>query len=199
MHNDLDRLLIRKHRGFYLKYFSLIHRVDVKSIAEIGVFRGKNAAVLRQEFPDAHLYLIDPWQPSISYLESGSAVAQKQNTYEEAFNHVSTFFEKDPKVSIIKKTAESAAPEVPNGLDLVFIDANHEYHQVKKDILTWKKKVRPGGILSGHNYSRIRLPGVKKAVDEVFDKNFHLGQDEVWLYTVPDGIKKFRTEEDSNL
>ena len=90
-------------------------------------------------------------------------IKEKQKTYNEAFEHVKTLFEKDPKVSLIKKTAERAAPEVPDDLDLVFIDANHEYHQVKKDILTWKKKVRPGGILSGHNYSRIRLPGVKKS------------------------------------
>ncbi|MCB1072935.1 MAG: class I SAM-dependent methyltransferase [Chlamydiales bacterium] len=184
MYNDLDRLLIRKHRGCYLKYLSLIHQIEVKSIVEIGVFRGKNAAVLRQEFPDAHLYLIDPWTPSTPYLESGSAVSEKQMTYDQAFDRVKALFEEDPKVTLIKKIAANATSEVPNNLDLVFIDANHEYHQVKEDILTWKEKVRPGGIISGHNYGRNRLPGVKKAVDEIFGENFFLGQDEVWLHII---------------
>lgn len=184
MYSDLDRLLIRKHRGCYLKYLALIHQIEVKSIVEIGVFRGKNAVVLRHEFPDAHLYLIDPWAPSTSYLESGSAVSEKQKIYDDALDRVQSIFEEDPKATVIKKLAANAAPEVPNNLDLVFIDANHEYHQVKEEILTWKDKVRPGGIISGHNYGRNRLPGVKKAVDEIFGDDFLLGQDEVWLHII---------------
>ena len=177
---ELDRLLIKKHRGCYLKILSLIYQIEIKSIVEIGVFRGKNAMILREEFPDAHLYLIDPWAPSWSYLTSGTAVSKKQEVFDEAYHRVKTLFENDPNVTLIKKTAEDAASSLPNDLDLVFIDANHDYHVVKNQILTWQKKVRPGGILSGHNYGRKRLPGVKEAVDELFGNDFLLGQDEVW-------------------
>ena len=68
------------------------------------------------------------------------------------------------------------------------------YTHVKQDILAWSKKVRIGGIISGHNYGRPHLPGVKQAVDELFKKDIYLGQDEVWAH-----IKKTCTEEDLNL
>lgn len=192
---ELDRLLIKKHRGCYLKVLSLIYQIEIKTIVEIGVFRGKNALILRKEFPHAHLYLIDPWATSTSYLTSGTAVSKKQEVFDEAYRRVKTLFENDPNVTLIKKTSEKAVPLLPNDLDLVFIDANHDYQVVKNQILTWQQKVRPGGILSGHNYGRKRLPGVKEAVDELFGNNFVLGQDEVWA-TIQG---KVRTEEDLNL
>ncbi|MCB1110707.1 MAG: class I SAM-dependent methyltransferase [Chlamydiia bacterium] len=194
MHEVLDRLLIRKHRGCFLKYLSLIYEIEIKTIVEIGVFRGKNAEVLRQEFPEAHLYLIDPWTPDSSYLTSGSAVSEDQVIYHKAKERTYRLFENDPHVTILEKPSLEAAPLVPSALDLVFIDANHAYASVKQDIVTWKPKIRPGGILSGHNYGRPRLPGVVQAVTECLP-SFHLGQDEVW-YSF---IEEKRTEEDSNL
>ena len=97
MKKHLDRLLIRKHRGCYLKYLSLIHQIEIKSIVEIGVFRGKNAAVLREEFPDAHLYLVDPWAPSPTYLKSGSAVSESQETYDNARACVESLLKMTPR------------------------------------------------------------------------------------------------------
>jgi len=182
MHNILDRLLIRNHRACYLKCISMIYEIEVKTIAEVGVFRGKNAEVLKQQFPNAHLYLIDPWVPTKEYLDSGSAVSDDLKVYEKAFERVLRLFEKDPNVTLIQKTAKEAASLIPNNLDLVFIDANHAYASVKEDILTYHPKVRSGGILSGHNYGRSRIPSVKQAVQELFNDNFILGQDEVWLH-----------------
>jgi len=183
MNETLDRLLIRKHRGCYLKYLSLIHEIEIRTIVEIGVYRGKNAEVLRKEFPDAHLYLIDPWAPDASYQASGSAVSEDQKVYDKARKRTYGLFENDPHVTIIEEPSHKAAPLVPDNIDLVFIDANHAYPSICQDITTWKPKIRSGGILSGHNFGRPRLPGVKKAVSELLP-TYHLGQDEVWYHFV---------------
>lgn len=58
-----------------------------------------------------------------------------------------------------------------DSIDFCFIDASHDYHSVKEDILAWRPKVKQGGILAGHDYSNAH-PGVIKAVNEMVP-NFH--------------------------
>lgn len=49
--------------------------------------------------------------------------------------------------------------------DLIFIDASHEYADVKRDITEATKAIHPGGILCGHDYGF--FSGVTDAVDEI--------------------------------
>jgi len=49
-------------------------------------------------------------------------------------------------------------------LDFVFIDASHEYEDVKNDINAWLPKVKMGGVIAGHDYP---WESVAKAVHEV--------------------------------
>lgn len=53
-------------------------------------------------------------------------------------------------------------------IDLVFIDGDHTYTQVKADIQSWLPHIKPGGILCGHDYGFEVWPGVKQAFDEEF-------------------------------
>jgi SAM-dependent methyltransferase len=43
-------------------------------------------------------------------------------------------------------------------LDFVYLDASHDYASVRSDLLSWYRKVRPGGIMAGHDY----LDGTQK-------------------------------------
>lgn len=40
-----------------------------------------------------------------------------------------------------------------NSLDFVYIDADHSYETTLEDITEWTKKVKPGGIVSGDDYT----------------------------------------------
>lgn len=51
-------------------------------------------------------------------------------------------------------------------LDFIFIDADHTYESVSKDLRGWHPKIKIGGIIAGHDYN---WDSVKKAVDEFFD------------------------------
>jgi hypothetical protein len=51
-------------------------------------------------------------------------------------------------------------------VDMVFIDADHSYDSVTRDILNYRPFVRKGGVLSGHDYSSV-WPGVRRAVDRL--------------------------------
>ena len=67
-----------------------------------------------------------------------------------------------------------AVADVRNdSLDFVFIDADHKYTSVCEDIREWSKKVRRGGIVSGHDYYKTRGEnlGVINAVNEYVAKH----------------------------
>ena len=47
-----------------------------------------------------------------------------------------------------------AVREIPDkSLDFVYIDAMHEFDPFTLDLICWSDKVRPGGIVAGHDYS----------------------------------------------
>lgn len=51
------------------------------------------------------------------------------------------------------KSDEVAQYIAANSLDYVYIDGDHRYKSVMRDIVVWWPKVRPGGILAGHDFS----------------------------------------------
>lgn len=55
--------------------------------------------------------------------------------------------------------------------DFVYIDACHKQQSVKQDINLWRKVIRPGGMLAGHDYIRAGGCGVVQAVDEFATSN----------------------------
>jgi hypothetical protein len=78
-------------------------------------------------------------------------------------------------------TSEEAAPKIPDGsLDFAYIDANHAYEYVKRDIELWWPKIRDGGMLAGHDYL---IPQVATAVANAnLSKEFHwLRIADVWV------------------
>lgn len=54
-------------------------------------------------------------------------------------------------------------------LDFAFLDGDHSYEGLKKDIEAWLPKVKKGGIIAGHDFSYNQYPGIIRAVQERFD------------------------------
>lgn len=67
---------------------------------------------------------------------------------------------------VTKESVEAARQFDDHSLAMVFIDGDHRHATVSIDIETWRHKVRPGGILAGHDYGRSR--GVTDVVNAVF-------------------------------
>lgn len=143
-----------KHRWEILS--DLIIKHNCKIIAEIGVSRGLNAlgVLIKCSSIIEKYYLIDP--------DLG-----------EVFDYKS-FESYQDKISFWKMTSQDSSLLIgENNFDLIFIDANHEYESVKKDIFYWKTKIRQGGILCGHDYlisDNDPSNGVAKAVKEKFEE-----------------------------
>ena len=77
-------------------------------------------------------------------------------------------------VELLCKDSSAASGEFPDRFfDLIYIDANHSYESVKKDIESWLPKLKMSGIIAGHDYDD-HWPGVVKAVDEKFRNRIEL-------------------------
>ena len=113
---------------------------------EIGVKFGNHAKRILNNLPIEKLYLIDPYD---NLVERGFFWKQEYNDcFNEAKNNLLQFKE---KIEFIKKKSEYASDNVPDNLDFVYIDGNHTYKYVKKDIELYYTKVKKGGVIGGHD------------------------------------------------
>jgi hypothetical protein len=71
------------------------------------------------------------------------------------------------KVHLIVGDSQEVAKTWSKVIDILYVDADHEYQPAKADILAWMGYVRSGGIIAGHDYCKT-FPGVVRAVDELF-------------------------------
>lgn len=124
--------------------------------AEIGVRRGANALTLFQKNPGLKLYCIDPWTP---YSRT------TQERQDRNFRHTQNVLAEYDAI-FIRKTSMDALSAIEDGaLDFVYIDGLHDFDNVMMDIIGWSKKVRLGGIVSGHDYIPLHNCGIIAAVN----------------------------------
>lgn len=137
--------------------------------AEIGVAKGVNSESILKELNVEKLYLIDIWEnyEKIDYVRS--------NIYQN-YKTVLKKFRKDKRVRIIKDFSMNSLHYIEdNSLDFVYIDANHIYKYVYRDIELWSKKVKWGGVVAGHDV--FNCSDVLEAVKDFCSKNkilFHI-------------------------
>jgi hypothetical protein len=114
--------------------------------AEIGTGEGKFSKKLCQE--SLKLYTIDPWKAYDEYCDPNG---QKwfDSLYEQAKKVLASY----PKCKLVRKTSMEAVKDFDDeSLDFVYIDANHQLKYIIEDLVEWTRKVRSGGIISGHDY-----------------------------------------------
>jgi len=131
---------------------------------ELGSDRGIHALSILKNLNIKKLFLVDPYEEYSAYRESEKLKTQGELSKCEkiARKRLSKY---EPKIQWIKRYSDDAAKHFINDcFDFVYIDANHEYEYVKKDIELYYSKMRKGGILAGHDI--VIFPGVMKAFCE---------------------------------
>lgn len=116
--------------------------------AEIGVYKGLFSEMFCQA--GLKMYSIDPW---LAYKGAGRSARNQEEqdaVYEEAKNILAQY----GRLSVIvRKTSTDALQNFRNeSLDFIYIDGNHIFPYAAMDIYEWSKKVRRGGVVSGHDY-----------------------------------------------
>lgn len=137
-------------------------------IAELGVFKGKFAYYIVRH-PNIKEYIgIDVWWSLYGpfFPWKSASTHNGRLTTLDAY-HQSLDRIKGYKATLqIGETTEILRKMKDNSLDAVYIDSSHEYEQTTKELKICRKKVRPGGVIAGHDYGSTRHPGVTQAVNE---------------------------------
>ena len=140
-------------------------------LVEIGSWKGKSASVFcfATEPQDVQIHCVDIWENSEPYkdLDTSNLLNEFKNNLQK-FNFLNRVnIQKGPSVEISKLHENESC-------DLIFVDAAHDYENVKADILAWYPKLKKNGIMIGHDYpdpSATDFQGLKQAVnEEVRDK-----------------------------
>lgn len=149
----------------YLNEGVLLYRLARKlpekgTIVEIGAYRGKSTCFIAEGIKnrDVTFYTIDTF-------ENQGMSEGLRDTFKEFRKNTLKY--KD-KIIVKKGFSYDVVKELKNiKIDLLWIDACHEYEAVKSDIEDWLPLVKKNGLLCFHDYY-IEGPThrVKRAVDE---------------------------------
>jgi len=150
--------------------------------AEIGTAGGKFAEIICSSSPSVHLYCVDAYAIYNGYRDY-TRTEQMTKMHTESHERLKKY-----NVEFVEQFSMDALNHFEdNSLDFVYIDANHEWPFVTQDIYYWSKKVRPGGIVAGHDYyrsnrkdSKCHVRGAVNGYTYAFrvDPWFILGRDE---------------------
>lgn len=145
--------------------------IQPKIIAEIGVASGDNALEMLMHYPVEYMLLADCYLPYTDSANHEVLTIEKQNK-----KLLETLYKVMPRGFLNKivfscMTSEKISQYYPDKFfDYVYIDARHDYDNVKRDISLWYNKVKDGGVLGGHDYQGY-YDGVTRAVNEFKEKH----------------------------
>ena len=149
------------------------HFTDNSHFVEIGSWKGRSASYMAVEIFNSRKNIkfdcVDTWCGSVEHLDPNSFYFHQELITDKDWLYYQLLQNTRPVCDIItpiRMTSLDAVSLYENrSLDFIFIDASHEYEDVKKDIIGWYPKLKLGGIIAGHDYTS--YDGVKQAVDEI--------------------------------
>ena len=139
MHGGADLIRLFAELGFKLG-------------VEVGVDRGLFSKFMMETIPGVKMFGVDPWSNTCYEDYNPYKLSQDyfEGCYKEAVERLAPFGD---NYKIIRKFSMDALKDFEDdSLDFVYIDANHDFLHFTEDLQYWFRKVREGGIISGHDY-----------------------------------------------
>jgi len=175
------------------KIIELIQEHSVHVFAEIGVGKFKTGkAVLTHPVTSKLIkeyWAIDPYQTMPQYAKKTydpymvKMSLMSQFEWNALYCRVCKHLRWFPQLKLLRLSSETAASVFkPNHayFDMVFIDSEHTYFALQKDIAVWTPLIKPYGILSGHDYGGIYWE-VTQAVDHLIKDPVIYPDDHIWM------------------
>ncbi|HEX6813685.1 MAG TPA: class I SAM-dependent methyltransferase [Planctomycetota bacterium] len=148
---------------------------------EIGCWQGKSSVCLARGLaarPGARLHCIDPFDAS----GDAESTAEYHDRAKGLANPLRAAFEQNLRdagvhgvVEVRQGMSHEHAAAWQQPIDLLFLDGDHGYDAVRRDVLDWAPKIRPGGWLCMHDVVHPVHTGPRRVVDEI------LAPDPTWV------------------
>jgi hypothetical protein len=118
--------------------------------AEIGVAEGFFSRDIIETCKSSLHYCIDSWEQLPQTGDGGFDQEWHTKNYGATVSLLKPYGD---RVHILRGLSWRMAQHVPdNSLDLLYIDGDHSYEGVKKDLESWYPKVKPGAVIAGHDF-----------------------------------------------
>ncbi len=144
---------------------ALIQQVPKNCVwAEVGVYRGDFSQAVVDLCQPSEYHLIDNWQELAQQNPFGDVTENFANfvgkihwdhfgdnpagEQEKNYQFVKQRFAGNPAVKIIRENSVQGIASLPDThFDVMYIDANHQYEFVLRDMMEARRKLKPGAIL----------------------------------------------------
>ena len=156
-------------------FYSLINSNSQElNIVEVGCWQGRSAMFMLELIKNhsegdrfVNVDLIDVWGKFENGYVHDFIRDHGGNIVDKIVNNLRSAELLLPQVNIIQKSTFKAVKMYDdNSLDFVYLDNDHSYEHLVKELDVWYPKIKSGGMLGGDDYVNETFTGVKKAVDE---------------------------------
>lgn len=150
------------YEGFY---DMMLERFDNATFVEIGAWKGRSACYMGEKIKesgkDIKYFVVDNFKGNTDTpMHSLTEEIKTGILYEVFCKNIKPLRD---YIRVIYGDSQTEHKRFEDkSIDLLFIDGNHTYEDVKRDIELWRPKVR--GVISGHDYE---WESVSRAVREM--------------------------------
>ena len=118
---------------------------------EIGVLRGDYSKIILDRWHNGTLYMVDTWRHIPEYIDLNG----RDDTYhyECMIQTAKSIKDHQHRAHMIRMDSVKCSELFPDEyFDFIYIDADHSYEAVQKDLQVWWPKIKKGGLFTGDDY-----------------------------------------------
>jgi hypothetical protein len=162
---NLENSRVFSGRKFLIEHIKTLLPLN-PNVAEVGVAEGFFSEKINTILNPDKLYLIDIFSHNSHYYNTSTH-----------YDFINNKFKNNSNIELIKNLSWDGLNSLENdSLDYIYIDADHSYESVKKDISVALKKIKLNGIIQFNDYTNYSIYekkeyGVSKAVNELLETN----------------------------
>lgn len=121
-----------------VKFPELINKYGYTDGVEVGVYKGYFSKILLEKSKIRTLYCVDLWEDD--------------SVFKTAILTLEKWIKSRNCVLMKKNSVDAASDFLDKSLNYVYLDGDHSLEGIYNDLRIWIKKIKIGGMLSGHDY-----------------------------------------------